>query len=382
MSEILLTKAPDDIFYSPSGEGIHLGVPKVFIRTQICPYRCTYCFGAHNKKDIPYLRLKGGTLIRLDKVQKGDVVLTFDDNQNIVETTVEETGNRIVDEYVNVKINGKFYHVTPEHPFFTETEGQTQAKDLKVGDQIVSAGMDVHFVEEISDYTANESLEVYNLQCAPYNTYLIDDMWVHNCDSMSTWHKTDGVVRSFEYILEKVIALGNGHFKPESKVQFELTGGEAIVQADKVMNLINYLKSNWPNAHFTLQTSGGIYTKKAQALFDMIDHISFDYKDLYQDIPFKVPLEAVRETDEIKMLICDDKTYEFTRDFIRENPIKGRYVITAITDYKRPEVLVQEHVDNLRHWIEKALSDPLFDTTNVQFFPRFHSILWLTKKGV
>jgi 7-carboxy-7-deazaguanine synthase len=241
---ILLTQAPDDIFYSPSGEGLHIGTPKVFLRTQGCPHRCLYC------------------------------------------------------------------------------------------------------------------------------------------DSASTWLKEDGIERSFEYILEKVIALGKGFFKPETKVQFEITGGEATIQYQAVINLINFLKAQWPNSFFTLQTAGSVYSKRVQELFDLTDHISFDHKDPHQGIPFKIPLEIIRPSDEVKLLISDWQTYLYTRDYIRANPIKGKYVITAVTDYRRPDDLVQEHVDNLRYWVDIAMADPGFDTTNVQFFPRLHSLLWLTKKGV
>jgi len=318
-----------EIFETVDGEtsAYPQGGWSTFIRLQGCRIGCTWCFGVKPGKRVPRVTLakprKAKTLLahanttkeRIDKVQVGDVLLTLDDDHNLVETTVTEIHSRKAIEWYEIEIDSGFsqkkggdsvhYFVTPEHPFST-VRGWVEAKDLIPGDiifqveanEIIShfkkgsrnpnykqetyrpnyealkkrlalvhrpcedcatvTKLEVHHRDgdhdndnpknlaaichkchsnyhkrgynfwngrrrdgkvsstcaEINHNGAEvikttrvyrdpkitwrgsqgmrDDLEVFNLTCAPYNTYLLDRMWVHNCDTKYTWDPRGG----------------------------------------------------------------------------------------------------------------------------------------------------------------------------------------------
>jgi organic radical activating enzyme/5-methylcytosine-specific restriction endonuclease McrA len=126
------------IFDTIQGEGPYAGTPAVFVRLAGCNLQCELCFGIDNKGRIPYLSLAHGSKIRLDKVQVGAEILTFDENLNLTITQVQSVLDRVVHEWMEVVIGGKRYDVTPEHPFFT-SRGLVEAGQLLSGDQVLEA---------------------------------------------------------------------------------------------------------------------------------------------------------------------------------------------------------------------------------------------------
>jgi organic radical activating enzyme/predicted HNH restriction endonuclease len=117
------------------GEGRYSGKMAFFIRFTSCNLSCPFCFGIKKGRRAPRLRLADGGAVRIDKVKEGQKILTFDDDFNIVETTINQTMKREVTSWHEIKINGVDYFVTPEHPFFT-SRGIIQAQHLIPGDQV------------------------------------------------------------------------------------------------------------------------------------------------------------------------------------------------------------------------------------------------------
>ena len=135
----------NETFTSFQGE-ISVGRYAHFIRLGGCNLNCVFCFGARkNNGKLPYITYSKDKNKRLDKVKKGDVLLTLDENHNLVETTVKEVFEREVNEWYIVKIGKHNYYVTPEHEFFT-TKGLKSVKELKINDEIFN----VDFKEKIS----------------------------------------------------------------------------------------------------------------------------------------------------------------------------------------------------------------------------------------
>lgn len=124
------------IWHTFQGEGPYQGHPSIFIRLAGCNLQCPACFGVAVKGRIPYLTKSFGPSTRLDRVREGDVLLTYDKDFNLVETTVTKTLQRKVDEWLEIQIDGMKYDVTHDHPFFT-TRGLLSAAELKVGDFIL-----------------------------------------------------------------------------------------------------------------------------------------------------------------------------------------------------------------------------------------------------
>jgi len=123
----------NEIFQSINGEitAWHQGSLTTFIRFSKCNLNCTYCFGIRPGRRIPRIITSDGVNKKLHEVKKGDKLLTFDDNKKLVETTAIKTMTREVDKWLRIKINGKQYFVTEDHPFFT-TKGLKKAKELTI----------------------------------------------------------------------------------------------------------------------------------------------------------------------------------------------------------------------------------------------------------
>ncbi len=105
-----------EIFYSLQGEGIHAGLPTVFVRTTGCPLRCTWCDSAYsfhggeslsvdevieNVEEHPTRRVcfTGGEPL----VQKDAVDLVQRLLREEYEVVIETSGSVRLDEYVGLQ---------------------------------------------------------------------------------------------------------------------------------------------------------------------------------------------------------------------------------------------------------------------------------------
>jgi organic radical activating enzyme len=109
-------------------------------------------------------------------------------------------------------------------------------------------------------------LKVYNLTCSPYNTFFLDNMWVHNCDTKQSQHAQIGndsnqyMEMTPKYVAEQI--------PPNSNVV--LTGGEPLLQnSEELYSLVSLL--NAKECVIQVETNG------TQKPFLPVSHI-LDYK--------------------------------------------------------------------------------------------------------
>ena len=118
------------------GEGINIGKPAVFLRMQSCTMNCVWCFHKNTKIQT----LNNGKQ-KIQDIKEGDVLLTLDEKNGIVQTTVKKTMNRqanIRNDMVKVICDSDTLYVTKEHPIFVKDKGWTPAGQVEKGDVILS----------------------------------------------------------------------------------------------------------------------------------------------------------------------------------------------------------------------------------------------------
>lgn len=126
-------------FHTVQGEAPFAGYPCLFLRLAGCNrgakvgHDCEWCFPGNYKVRTPY-----STPISLDSIKIGDKLTTFDENFQLVETTVI---NKIQRDYPLEKmiglrfktISNRLIWSTEDHPYHVVNKGFVKAKDLKPG---------------------------------------------------------------------------------------------------------------------------------------------------------------------------------------------------------------------------------------------------------
>jgi 7-carboxy-7-deazaguanine synthase len=133
-------------------------------------------------------------------------------------------------------------------------------------------------------------LRVYNLKCSPYNSYIIDNMWVHNCDTPMKEQK-------HEYIDLKT-------FKPETDVVC-ITGGEPLLQKEEVLFLIEHVRRQGKMCY--VETNGTIDWT------DIPVPCVVDFKMQYADKMQPDFIKKIRSQDYMKVVVSDLKQLPFLK---------------------------------------------------------------------
>jgi len=114
---------------------------------------------------------------KIDEFSKGDQVIAFDENGNLVESFVTDLfvhNNESVYSYIFS--NGVSIKSTPNHPFYTRN-GFVEIGNLKVGDTVIDSNnneISLISVENIGQHI------VYNIEVDEHHTYIANGIRVHN----------------------------------------------------------------------------------------------------------------------------------------------------------------------------------------------------------
>jgi hypothetical protein len=119
----------------------------------------------------------------IEEIQVGEKVLS----QN-VETgekgykEVKQLFVHEVDTLYHVQIKGITISNTEEHPYWVVGKGWVEAKDLKIGDQVLLASGEKAAIENVTKEKLETPVKVYNFEVADWHTYFVADIGVlvHN----------------------------------------------------------------------------------------------------------------------------------------------------------------------------------------------------------
>ena len=70
-----------------------------------------------------------------------------------------------------VRVNGKEIETTPEHPFYVDGKGWTEAQELEVGDLLIGTDGQLTPVEDVR--FTGETKPVYNMSITNDHTYFV-----------------------------------------------------------------------------------------------------------------------------------------------------------------------------------------------------------------
>lgn len=199
---------------------------------------------------------------------------------------------------------------------------------------------------------STKKTKVYNLSCSPYNTYLANRLFVHNCD---TKYYNEGTVKSVDEVIRDLDRSG--------MKDIVITGGEPMLQKENIFRLMGKADSY----RYHLETNGTIYDYRMK----FFDTIACSPKRFGAPVPRDVSL---------KLAELDNITYKFVyepglepwwEDYITKYGIKKENVYIMPLGSTRIE---QEQ--NMPEVIEYAIKNKF------NFSPRIQVLAYNTKRGV
>ncbi|CAI6082969.1 hypothetical protein PAECIP112173_03744 [Paenibacillus sp. JJ-100] len=141
-----------------------------------------------------------GTQVLTDKGEKniedievGDKVLAKDDETGeMAYKEVEWLFQRDVEETYNITVGGEVITTTDEHPYWIVGKGWVEARNLVVGNVLLTSDNKELIIENIE--VKKEHKTVYNFMVKDYHSYFVSNhrVWTHNsCLPDSRWIKRD-----------------------------------------------------------------------------------------------------------------------------------------------------------------------------------------------
>lgn len=220
-----------------------------------------------------------------------------------------------------------------------------------------------------------KNVDVYNLSCSPYNTYLVNNCLVHNCDTLETW-KTGNpyTIKEILWLFEKhnvIDQLKRGH-------HLVITGGSPLKQDKQICNLLNAIIDTYNFEPFVeIETEGVL--KPSYELCTLVKHWNCSPKlsnsGMKKSIRFKpdiLKIMSYMHNLSWKFVVSSVEDWnEIKTDFIDSIGINKKKIILMPEGQTREEL--QNHYQNV---LDIALSNDIIISD------RLHVTIWNKKTGV
>jgi organic radical activating enzyme len=134
----------------------------------------------------------------------------------------------------------------------------------------------VYLVEKKKQYPKLEKVEaprikVVNLSCEPYNTFCMERLHTHNCDT--SFHIDNGVPNTYDTLMQRIESEAASKLNSHTKLII-ITGGEPTIQPNLAKFVLQMLDDDWT---VQIETNGTHLTSFVEKLFE----ISNDVPNLY-----------------------------------------------------------------------------------------------------
>ena len=271
-------------------------------------------------------------------------------------------GDPTNDSFANLKILCKSCHSTEHKMGLNFWKGERKdGKKLK-GEAPVLNGFEVQSIKKRNRFDFPQSirpkpLKVYNLSCSPYNSYLIDYMWVHNCDTEYAKDINSGANWIIDEVVKRV-----GRLKCHN---ITITGGEPLIQKEGLRLLL--WKLGGRGFHISIETNG---------IFPILEHFAVswvvDFKlpssGEYNSMAKTKPWHQLTKNDYIKFVIDTSTRTDYdialtkVQQFWSEG-VKAQIVFSPIMRYlPGAESYIPRACNKLYKWMqENQLFQVLFN---------------------
>lgn len=244
-------------------------------------------------------------------------------------------------------------------------------------------GLDSFTVQDISNY--DKDVDVVNLSCEPYNTYLADGMWVHNCDSKFAWKETNDSIRlDTRELTDRLLNM----CKQTDTSRVILTGGNPCLY--DFSEVINILHDNdifvdvetqgsklpeWLTKVDQLVISPKAPSSKQIDVFDNVrQFVNREDLPLNYNVAIKIPI--FNDDD----FMFAQKYYNLVNSLILEGTINAKmYLSVGNTDTNEVGDISKRVLSDYNKLIQKVCDS---DMANVYVLPQVHTLIWGNKQGV
>ncbi len=220
-----------------------------------------------------------------------------------------------------------------------------------------------NYGDKANKIMGNKEREVINLSCLPYNTFLVDDIYVHNCDSLYAVDGKDYKEMSVGRIMNEVQRIGY------KNVTF--TGGEPLMVENAELLVDSLIEQGYD---VNIETNGAYdftpyLSKKCVLCVDYKTPFSKMNKLMLED-----KFELLRVGDVVKFVMAKSD-FGFVKEFLRSHKIKAWVYFSPVFGEIEPCELVEFMKDLNKNGIISQKH------TRVQL--QLHKILWEpSKRGV
>ena len=224
----------------------------------------------HNKgggcflPDTP-IRKSDGSETAIRFIRPGDRILAFNDDGDILETSVQGVMTHFVGEYLEVRTDRIVLNVTSEHPFFVGNGIFKTIGSLKIGDMIYAIDgnrLSAQKIEGVREIRG--SAIVYNLQTELPNTYFANGIAVHNKGGGGGFHSSGGghgrgvsgrPPKASDFVVFGIVAVifivificKNRQDTSSGNLDFVYSPAKVALKSNKTVKLLEFLSKQDPS---------------------------------------------------------------------------------------------------------------------------------------
>lgn len=223
------------------------------------------------------------------------------DVEVVRKSTINTNSNYVMGKKVSTTIRKKQeegLYINPWHSLTENKQDEMKRRLKSTGRNGMKVEAIKYFdIDKLAPSIKSKPLKVYAISCSPYNSYLLDYMWVHNCDTPETQNLTNGSNLKQDSIIEKIMELEHKYIC--------ITGGEPLLQKNEIISLLE--KLYYYDFLISVETNGTI---DISPFFRYVDSFVIDFKlNLKYYFPFFKNYLNLRNKDVIKFVVGSEKEF-------------------------------------------------------------------------